>query len=571
MTKKKSDPMPKPACPTPFRGWSWRGARLENTEIAAYIPGTRTLHLGVAHARIDQELDFPVLFRVYAHDAWTAPYDKNEVIFAPKTEFRVREVRCLPENRVVFCLEQVAQGFETDIDVAAEFKAWVPTVACSLPQAGSGLVGAWDTPFARWSPEAQDGDAPMVGVMYECEDAVRMAMEFTGLEEGIVRSVLEAQGRYLELAGTADCSQDEDLLRERDAMRHLLPENPANIDYYQEMAYLKLVTGLEEEVIDRVRDGELAYCKFLGIVDAPTGDDDEPEEDADEAGEGEEGVTIHEGHGDHWEAVVEDLSSFLKTHMDVRPGAESLRVCTPSPYPRWSTVISTAIPQSGSLETLRIDGEGRQGADLVTAFPVARDGAPHRLKIGQVHPWKVGCEAIVEASTTFGATLGYFDVGHLHPWNEVDEGDEVVVALAAFAYSLEPAPEQAFQVTQEETIRAMRSVELGVESAAITDLSPIEIRSNGMACLFPCKGGNPDEFEFQGPVESLDVLGAWDETIYRMDITVMRDEEPFTIPIYAAQHVLPEGYRPKVGDDVRGRIWMQGAVEGLRYPIISGD
>jgi len=117
----------------------------------------------------------------------------------------------------------------------------------------------------------------------------------------------------------------------------------------------------------------------------------------------------------------------------------------------------------------------------------------------------------------------------------------------------------------------MRSVELGVESDAITDLSPIEIRSNGMACLFSCKGRNPDEFEFQGPVESLDVLGAWEQTIYRMDITVMRDSEPFTIPIYAAQHVLPEGYRPKIGDDVRGRIWMQGAVEGLRYPIISED
>jgi len=74
----------------------------------------------------------------------------------------------------------------------------------------------------------------------------------------------------------------------------------------------------------------------------------------------------------------------------------------------------------------------------------------------------------------------------------------------------------------------------------------------------------------------VDILRAWGQTLYRLDVTVMRDttsEEtiPFTIPVYVAQHKLPEGYRPRVGDDVRGVLWLQGSMAGLKFPVISED
>jgi hypothetical protein len=36
--------------------------------------------------------------------------------------------------------------------------------------------------------------------------------------------------------------------------------------------------------------------------------------------------------------------------------------------------------------------------------------------------------------------------------------------------------------------------------------------------------------------------------------------EPFTLPVYAAEHVLADGYRPWAGDIVQGRLWLQGGL-----------
>lgn len=71
-----------------------------------------------------------------------------------------------------------------------------------------------------------------------------------------------------------------------------------------------------------------------------------------------------------------------------------------------------------------------------------------------------------------------------------------------------------------------------------------------------------------------DVMEAWGRTFYRLEVTVMRDtsgeeDAPFSIPVYVAEGTLPQGYRPRSGDEVRGTLWLQGCPEGLPYPIIS--
>ncbi len=52
------------------------------------------------------------------------------------------------------------------------------------------------------------------------------------------------------------------------------------------------------------------------------------------------------------------------------------------------------------------------------------------------------------------------------------------------------------------------------------------------------------------------------------------DPEPFTLPVYAAEHVLDDGYRPWVGDIVQGRLWLQGGMpkgQGAAAIISTGD
>ena len=420
---------------------------------------------------------------------------------------------------------------------------------------------------------------PNTGDIYEFEDAVRFATEWARLEEPVVRKVLVAKERYLDLAGISGCEEDEPLIRERDAFRHLLPEHPNELDD-REIEYVKLTTGLDEDTVMEVFVGETAYADHLGIIEWPSDEERDRSlgisafiKDSDDPAHDAEDEPMHEGHGEHWECVVPEAASFIPDHLANMPGVENLRMCVPSPFPSWATVTARAIPQAGALETLRLDGDKDGESDVISAFPVARDGAVFPLTLHRVRSWDVGCEGIVIASTKFGASVAYFDTAFLHPWNEWESDEEVEVQLAAFAYALAPAPVQVFQITKEEVIRAMKAAEDGVTPEEVTDLSPIEVRTEGMASFFPQKNGNPDDFEFQGPVASVDLLQAWGHPIYRLEVTVMRDahgeeDVPFTIPVYVAEHNLPEGYRPRVGDDVRGQLWLQGTRAKLPFPIV---
>lgn len=101
--------------------------------------------------------------------------------------------------------------------------------------------------------------------IYDAVEAKEFVAAWTGLDPGLVQRVLDAKFRYLELAGIALVEEDEVLLREREVYRHLLPETPSFIDG-RERDYLAQVTGLDEDSLLKVEQGELAYQDTLDII-----------------------------------------------------------------------------------------------------------------------------------------------------------------------------------------------------------------------------------------------------------------------------------------------------------------
>ena len=420
--------------------------------------------------------------------------------------------------------------------------------------------------------------------IYECEDALRFACQWTGLPQDLVQSILHAKSRYLELTGIMDLGEDpEGLAREREIYAHLLPEVPGTLGERM-LDYIAEVTAAPRAAIEFVDRAEFAYQDSLGLVEwddeeersATLGVPAPPREPGRAATIDAAEAPMHEGHGDHWACVVENLDAFVQEDLRPMPGPEHLLFSVPSRTPRWEFVTARSLPGGTALTGWRLDGARGDSEEIITAYPVALDGISHPLTLHRARVWEADCEAIVEAATAFGAPLAYFDTAFLHPWNEWGPDEQVRVQLAAFAYTLEPAPDQVIQITREDTIRAMRSSSEGIAPEDVTDLSPLDVQTLGLACLIATGRGNPDEFEFQGPVLAADVLEAFARTFYRLEVNVLRDtrgEEdiPFSIPIYVAADVLPAGYRPRPGDHVRGVLWLQGRPEGLRFPIISAD
>lgn len=102
--------------------------------------------------------------------------------------------------------------------------------------------------------------------IYDALKAKAFVSAWTGLDPDLVERVLDAKFRYLELAGIALSEEDDALLRERALYRHLLPETPDFIDE-RERAYLALVTGLDEDTLLRLDQGDMAYQDSLEIVE----------------------------------------------------------------------------------------------------------------------------------------------------------------------------------------------------------------------------------------------------------------------------------------------------------------
>jgi len=102
--------------------------------------------------------------------------------------------------------------------------------------------------------------------IYDALEALRFVTSWTGLDPALVERVLDAKFRYLELAGIARSEEDENLLREREVYHHLLPETPDFIDE-REREYLVQVTGLDEDTLLRIDQGDMAYQDTLDIIE----------------------------------------------------------------------------------------------------------------------------------------------------------------------------------------------------------------------------------------------------------------------------------------------------------------
>ena len=117
---------------------------------------------------------------------------------------------------------------------------------------------------------------------------------------------------------------------------------------------------------------------------------------------------------------------------------------------------------------------------------------------------------------------------------------------------LEPAV-----ITDAEKIRAMR----GPEEAS--DLSPIEIRFEGGAALFPRADRAPDEYEFLGPVKDVTAFELFEQNITRVTLAIGRRPDAdvgddIDIDLYVADHAWRSSERPQPGSNLRGLMWLQG-------------
>lgn len=362
--------------------------------------------------------------------------------------------------------------------------------------------------------------------LYDGDASLRFAMRWSGLDEATVRMAQVAGFRYLQLAGLVEDEEDADLLRERAAYAHLLPDAPGVLDE-RATAYVVEVTGLGPDVVQRIEAAEVAYLESLGLLEG----------EADLAPDLAPGLEPG-GHGDHWACLITDLGA-LFPGLAGPPVAAEVRLVVPGLGSLWPELSVSARTEASELEVWRVDGWRPEDSRLLAAFPVVLEGTRHTLTLGAARLREPGFEAVVPATTAHGDLLAYFDVAHLHPWNEWLPGEAVPIHLAALAYRLGP--------------------DRGEREAP---------------GLVPVAGGTCDEFAFRGQIQSVARVSAWGQELHRLTLSLAPTapgRPALELPLLVAPHRLTPAYRPRPGDAVAGVLWLQGQPEGLAYPVLCGE
>ena len=157
--------------------------------------------------------------------------------------------------------------------------------------------------------------------------------------------------------------------------------------------------------------------------------------------------------------------------------------------------------------------------------PVARAG------IEQV--FGAGAEGRIRGRTAEGAEIAFFDALFFKNAEAYRVGESYQFALSAFAYCARPL--------------GLRLLKGDGEASVPADV------------LKPARSGASDDYDFRATVQHVYPMRVAGRTVFRMRVTVGRSgQSMLDVALYAAEHILPEGYIPKPGDEITGRLWLQG-------------
>jgi hypothetical protein len=273
------------------------------------------------------------------------------------------------------------------------------------------------------------------------------------------------------------------------------------------------------------------------------------------------------GHGWHWGALYEvERYATEVIDRDIKSGrlvcqAPCVDVVNGSDR-REQVVCLRRGSERIANQILVVTDTSKGEKHLFSGYPVLLDGIAHQITVERVDPWQHGIEAWVHArATSEEVPIVFFDTMYFVDHGVLKPGAHVTVSLAALAYSLEPIKMRSFEISHGPLWEIERDRRLAAGASPGEAARPMTFRMEGAAIFIP-RGGDdaPDDAEFQGRIEALEVLEHDGRQVYRLAMVVMRPgDESFRLPVFASTRAL-RGYLPRVGDDVQGTLWLQGRV-----------
>lgn len=266
--------------------------------------------------------------------------------------------------------------------------------------------------------------------------------------------------------------------------------------------------------------------------------------------------------GSHWDPFVEDSKVIMKRLPEMLPNAllqtgygedrkPSRRV--PDDWPKGFQLVWPLRVQGLAL-TLHIKEEANM---IVSLFPFFATGSQHTLTLREVIVWDGGLEAQITAGWGEGEVT-FFDTQYLinRAWYEA--GKKYDFIFSGMAYNAGPAKKHEWTIDRhpDEVAWMNQRLKEGEELQETTYTLSLE----GGAIFLPVNEWDADDYSFHAPVKSVQEFTDWlGQDGWRVRATVMRfDDEDGDLDILITRRTWSGDAPPQVGQDIEGRLWLQG-------------
>jgi len=277
--------------------------------------------------------------------------------------------------------------------------------------------------------------------------------------------------------------------------------------------------------------------------------------------------------GSHWDPFVEDSADLMKRLPEMVPNAlvqtgygdgRKPSRSTPEDWPQGFQLV-WPLRSQGLAMILHVEKEANM---IISLFPFNAHGSQQTVTLREVSVWEGGLEAQITVGWN-EAEVTFFDTQFVvnRAWYEAGRNYEFI--LAGLAYNAQPAEKREWTINRhpDEVAWMNRNLKEGEEPHEATCM----IRMDGAAMFLPVEGWDVDDYSFHAPVKSVEEFKDWlGQDGWRVRATVMRfGDEDADLDILITRRAWSGEAPPQVGEDIEGRLWLQGYLwmppKGLGY------
>ncbi|NCD11300.1 MAG: hypothetical protein EOL93_02005 [Epsilonproteobacteria bacterium] len=260
--------------------------------------------------------------------------------------------------------------------------------------------------------------------------------------------------------------------------------------------------------------------------------------------------------------ILDNLPHYMETSRVVLPYKNAFSDEEPKEDVRWQKGFVLSYPEEESSDGLGlICGvvSEEKAITFISMFPWIDKGQEYTFALEKVYVWSNAHEAHLEVDIGF-TTLCFYDMHYTinKKWYIKDTSYTFKILGIAYSASLRKVTE--IEVDTSEEVAQFLEIEPGTKR---------NVQLTGMSMFIPIDSWDRDDYAFSGLITNVEeiVIAFSNQKAWVCSTTILKEvvaeEIEYDIDILITEKVWEEDEAPKVGDDIEGRVWLQGKLTSM--------